>query len=451
MLHCFFFRGGRMAEKDSIMLRQRELKRLHVLHKVLEGRLTQTEAAALVSLTDRQLRRIVKRIRKEGDKGICHKARGKPSNRRLPSKLKKRIVHLYHKTYTDFGPTLFTEKLEEREGITISHETARTWLMEEGAWELHRRHRAHRQWRERKDHYGAMLQMDGSHHDWFEGRGPACVFMGYIDDATGRVYGKFYGYEGTIPAMDSFKKYIGKYGLPMSVYLDKHTTYKSPAEPTLEDELNGTEPLSEFGRALAELGVELIHAHSPQAKGRIERLFNTLQDRLVKEMRLEGISTMEEANKFLVSYLPWYNRRFAVQPKKKENLHRRPKGLDLDTILCMKIERTLKNDNTIQHNRKLYQIEDRLRTKRVMVEDRIDGTMRIRYNGVCVSFHEIMQRPVREQKEPPFCSRSTAHTPSAGHPWRRRWNKRPITPEHCGNMEKVPPLPHSHSTATELP
>jgi len=437
-----------MAEKDSIMLRQRELKRLHVLHKVLEGRLTQTEAAALVSLTDRQLRRIVKRIRKEGDKGICHKARGKPSNRRLPSKLKKRIVHLYHKTYTDFGPTLFTEKLEEREGITISHETARTWLMEEGAWELHRRHRAHRQWRERKDHYGAMLQMDGSHHDWFEGRGPACVFMGYIDDATGRVYGKFYGYEGTIPAMDSFKKYIGKYGLPMSVYLDKHTTYKSPAEPTLEDELNGTEPLSEFGRALAELGVELIHAHSPQAKGRIERLFNTLQDRLVKEMRLEGISTMEEANKFLVSYLPWYNRRFAVQPKKKENLHRRPKGLDLDTILCMKIERTLKNDNTIQHNRKLYQIEDRLRTKRVMVEDRIDGTMRIRYNGVCVSFHEIMQRPVREQKEPPFCSRSTAHTPSAGHPWRRRWNKRPITPEHCGNMEKVPPLPHSHSTAT---
>jgi len=430
------------------MLRQRELKRLHVLHKVLEGTLTQTEAAALVSLTDRQLRRIVKRIRKEGDKGICHKARGKPSNRRLPLKLKKRIVHLYHKTYTDFGPTLFTEKLEEREGITISHETARTWLMEEGAWELHRRHRAHRQWRERKDHYGAMLQMDGSHHDWFEGRGPACVFMGYIDDATGRVYGKFYGYEGTIPAMDSFKKYIGKYGLPMSVYLDKHTTYKSPAEPTLEDELNGTEPLSEFGRALAELGVELIHAHSPQAKGRIERLFNTLQDRLVKEMRLEGISTMEEANKFLVSYLPWYNRRFAVQPKKKENLHRRPKGLDLDTILCMKIERTLKNDNTIQHNRKLYQIEDRLRTKRVMVEDRIDGTMRIRYNGVCVSFHEIMQRPVREQKEPPFCSRSTAHTPSAGHPWRRRWNKRPITPEHCGNMEKVPPLPHSHSTAT---
>jgi hypothetical protein len=447
MLHCFF-RGGRMAGEDSIMLRQRELKRLHVLHKVLEGTLTQAEAAALVSLTDRQLRRIVKRVRKEGDKGICHKARGKPSNRRLPLKLKKQIVHLYQKTYADFGPTLFTEKLEAREGISISRETARAWLKGEGLWKTHRRRKEHRQWRERKDRSGEMVQMDGSHHDWFEGRGPVCTFMGYIDDATGRVYGRFYGYEGTVPAMDSFMRYIKKYGLPMAIYLDKHTTYKSPAEPTLEDELNGTEPLSEFGRALTELGVEIIHAHSPQAKGRIERLFNTLQDRLVKEMRLEGVSTIEEANRFLTSYLPLYNRRFAVTPKKKENLHIKPKGLDLNTILCIKTERTLKNDNTIQHNRKFYQIEDRLRTKKVMVEDRIDGTMSIRHNGVSVRFHDIMRRPVREQKEPPFCSRSTAHTPCADHPWRRRTNKRPTTPEHGGNGEKVPLLPHSHSTAT---
>ena len=275
-----------MAEKDIIMVRQKDLRRLHVVHKVLEGTMTQREAAELVSLSERQIRRIVERIRQEGDKGVCHTARGKPSNRRLPEKLKDRIVHLYKTTYADFGPTLFTEKLEEREGISISRETARTWLKEEGLWKTHRRRKAHRQWRERKDRYGEMVQMDGSHHDWFEGRGPACVFMGYIDDATGNVFGRFYEYEGTIPAMDSFTRYIKKHGLPMTVYLDKHTTYKSPAEPTLEDELNGTEPLSEFGRALAELGVELIHAHSPQAKGRIERLFNTLQDRLVKEMRL---------------------------------------------------------------------------------------------------------------------------------------------------------------------
>ena len=375
-----------MAEKDVIMLRQKDLKRLHVMHKVLEGTMTQAEAAEVISLSERQIRRIASRIRQEGDKGICHTARGKPSNRKLSKKLKNRVVRLYRTTYADFGPTLFTEKLEEREGVVISRETARTWLMEEGAWKKHRRRREHRQWRERKDRWGEMVQMDGSHHDWFEGRGPACVFMGYIDDATGKVYGRFYGYEGTIPAMDSFMRYIRKYGLPMAIYLDKHTTYKSPAEPTLEDELNGTEPLSEFGRALGELGVELIHAHSPQAKGRIERLFNTLQDRLVKEMRLEGISTIEEANAFLVSYLPRYNRRFAVSPKKKENLHRSPGGLDLNAILCIKTERTVKNDNTIQHERKLYQIDDRIRTKKVTVEERIDGSMRITFKGASVRF-----------------------------------------------------------------
>lgn len=440
-----------MAEKDIIMVRQKDLKRLHVMHTVLEGTMTQKEAAQLVSLSERQIRRIVKRIRREGDKGVCHKSRGKASNRRFPEKLKDRTVRLYKTTYADFGPTLFAEKLEEREGISLSRETVRAWLKGEGLWKTHRRRKEHRQWRERKDRYGEMVQMDGSHHDWFEGRGPISIFMGYIDDATGRVYGRFYGYEGTLPAMDSFTRYSKKHGLPMAVYLDKHTTYKSPLEPTLEDEINGTEPLSEFGRALKELGVELIHAHSAQAKGRIERLFKTLQDRLVKEMMLQGISTMEEANRFLVAYLPWYNRRFAVQPKKKENLHRKVKGLDLDAVLCIRTERTLKNDHTIQHERKLYQIEDRLRTKRVMVEDRVDGSMRITSKGVSVRFHQIPARPVKEKKERPLFTRSTAHTPSADHPWRRGWARKPRTGERCGNMEKATPLSHSHTTATGLP
>jgi len=436
-----------MAEKDMVMLRQKDLRRLHVVHKVLEGTMTQAEAAELVSLSERQIRRIVQRLRQEGDKGICHRARGKPSNRKLPKKLKDRIVRLYRTTYADFGPTLFTEKLEERQGIVISRETARAWLMEEGAWKKHRRRKQHRAWRERKDRLGEMVQMDGSHHDWFEGRGPACVFMGYIDDATGRVYGRFYEYEGTIPAMDSFRRYTKKYGLPMAVYLDGHTTYKSPAEPTLEDELNGTEPLSEFGRALDELGVRLIHAHSAPAKGRIERLFNTLQDRLVKEMRLEGICSIEEANRFLVSYLPRYNRRFAVPPKKEGNLHRSPQGLDLNAILCMKTERTLRNDHTIQHERKLYQIEDRIRTKRVMVEDRIDGSMRITHKGAPIRFHQIPARPIKQQQERPIVQRSKAHTPPADHPWRRWWGRKRRTGKRCGIMEKAPPLPQSHSTA----
>jgi hypothetical protein len=267
-----------------------------------------------------------------------------------------------------------------------------------------------------------MIQMDGSHHDWFEGRGPYSVFMGYIDDATGRAFGRFYGYEGTLPAMDSFKRYIKKYGLPMSVYLDKHTTYKSTAKPTIQDELNDVKPLSEFERALKELGVEVVHANSPQAKGRIERFFGTLQDRLVKEMRLREIKTLEEGNLFLEEYLPLYNRRFSVSSAGKDNLHRPlGKGVDLDKILCIKTERTLRNDFTVAHNRKLYQIEDPVKASKLMVQDRLDGSMVITYRDQPLRFQEITVRPVRENKEPPVVRLKKAPTPpSPDHPW--RWN-----------------------------
>jgi len=204
------------------------------------------------------------------------------------------------------------------------------------------------------------------------------VFMGYIDDATGKVYGRFYEYEGTIPAMNSFRRYVRKNGLPMSLYMDKHTTCKATGKPTREDELNGTEPMSEFGRALQELGVQLIHAHSPQAKGRVERLFGTLQDRLVKEMRLRGISSIAAAKEFLKEYLPIYNRRFGKKALQAENLHRPlPKGLDIQRIFCSKTDRTLKSDFTIAHERKLYQIEDAVKTKKLMVEEYTDGSMAI--------------------------------------------------------------------------
>ena len=193
--------------------------------------------------------------------------------------MRDRVIRLYRAQYQDFGPTLASEKLLEREGVGISDETLRTWLIETGDWKKSRKGRQHRQWRERKHHDGEMVQIDGSHHGWFEDRGPGCVLMGYIDDATGKVFARFYDYEGSLPAMDSFKGYSKKYGLPMKVYLDKHTTYKSTAKQTIQDELDQVEPLSQFERALKELGVEVLHAHSPQAKGRIERLFRTLQDR----------------------------------------------------------------------------------------------------------------------------------------------------------------------------
>lgn len=409
-----------MAGRDIIMARQKELRCLHVIHKVLEGEITQGTAAELLSMSERQIRRIVKRIREEGDRGIQHRSRGRQSNRKKPQKLRQRIIALYRQKYQGFGPTLAAEKMLEHEGIELSDETLRLWLMETGDWQKKRSRKKHRQWRARKEHCGEMLQMDGSHHDWFEGRGPQCVLMAYIDDATGRVYCRFYGYEGTLPAMDSFRRYIRKYGLPMSVYLDKHTTYKSWARLTDEDIMAGREePLSQFQRALGELGVQVIHAHSPQAKGRVERLFGTLQDRLVKEMRLRGIKSIEEANELLREYLPVYNRRFEVEPREKANLHRRlTKGTDLDRVLCIKTQRTLRNDNTIAFNGKLYQIEQTTKVKNVQIEQRVDGSMRISSQGEYVKYREIREMPQRKHKAVRKVRKNALTVPSPDHPWR---------------------------------
>jgi hypothetical protein len=407
-----------MAERDILTMSQKELKRLHVIHRVIEGSLTQLRAAELISLSERQIRRIAKRIGAEGDKGIQHRSRGRESNRKTSKKLVERVRRLYREKYQGFGPTLTAEKLSELEGVEVSKESVRTWLMESGQWQKRRKVGTHRHWRERKNCFGEMLQLDGSHHDWFEGRRPKCVLMAYIDDATSRVYGMFYEYEGTIPAMDSFKRYIRKYGIPMSVYMDKHTTYKSTAEPSIEDEINGTTPLSEFGRALTELEVEMIHAHSPQAKGRIERLFKTLQDRLVKEMTLRGINTIEEANRYLDTYLSGHNKRFAVGAKERDNMHREiPKGLKLDKVLCIRTIRTLRNDFTIAHNGNLYQIESNVRAKEVTVEERVDGKMLIALDSVSLEFRQITERPEKQQQPAEKARRSSAHPPSAHHPW----------------------------------
>jgi hypothetical protein len=407
-----------MVREDRIIMSMKELRRLHVIHQVHEKKITQVEAGGLLGLTDRQIRRISKRVREVGDGGITHRSRGKPSNRAIDGRTKARVMAVYSTTYADFGPTLAAEKLSEREGIPISDETLRLWLLQAGVTHFKRRKRPHRQWRERKAHRGELIQMDGSHHAWFEDRGPACVLMAYIDDASGRVYARFYAYEGTIPAMDSFKRYIRRYGLPLAVYADKHTTYKSPAEPTLEEQLEGVEPQSQFERALSELGVEMIHAHSPQAKGRVERLFGTFQDRVIKEMRLAGITTMEEANRFLVGYLPIYNRRFSVKAAGAADLHRPvPKVLALDGILCIKIERTLRNDFTVAHDRKLYQIQDNLRVQRVMVEERLDGTLRITHQGQRLRYREIAARLLKVAEPPRVRLNTPRVRPAPDHPW----------------------------------
>ncbi len=423
-----------MAEQDMITMSREEVKRLHIIHKALDKRITQAEASALVCLSERQMRRLIRRIREEGDEGICHRSRGKASNRRFPTKIRERVLRLFKQEYRDFNLAHVTELLAEAHGIAIHRETLRQWLIAADIAYKKRRARKHRQWRERKAHLGELVQIDGSHHDWFEGRGPVCVFMGYVDDATGTVSGWFYPYEGTIPALDSMKRYIKRFGLPQSVYLDRHAAYKSKGEPTLEEQLAGQEPLSQFERSLAELGIEVIHANSPQAKGRVERLFRTLQDRLVKEMRLAGIKSVDGANEFLREFLPKYNRKFKKLAASEADLHRpAPHSRELDRILCIKEERTLRNDFTVMHGSRLYQIENVTRAKKVVVEERLDGTLRITYNGQDLMYREIQPvRPQEKEKTTRLRAKKQPWIPPVNHPWRK-----PFRPKRQGRTPAV--------------
>ena len=409
-----------MIEKDMITMSQKELQKLHVIRKVTEKAITQVRAAEILGVCVRQVRRIASKVKIDGDKGIIHKSRHKPSNNQIDPKIKTKVLNLCKTKYHDFGPTLASEKLLELHKIKISDETLRLWLINSGTpGYKKRKSRSHRQWRQRKECFGQMVQMDGSCHDWFEGRGPKSVLMAYKDDATGRAFARFYEYEGTIPALDSLKRYIAEYGIPQSIYLDKHTTYKSWAKPTVEDELQGKESLSQFGRAARELGIKLIYAHSPQAKGRIERGFKTLQDRLVKELRLKKANTIKAANKVLDEYLPKLNNKFSVAPSNVTDLHRFvPSLLALDDALCIKNKRVVRNDFTVSYEAKLYQITEQTRAKTVTILEKIDGSIEIKDKQKSLSFKAINQRPKKEPKKrilkPKVILRPTKH-----HPWKR--------------------------------
>ncbi len=429
-----------MTERNIITMRTKELKRLHIIRKVIDKRLKQVEAASILKLERHQVTRIVKRVREEGDKGIVHKSRGKKSNNAKPEELKERVRRLYCEKYWDFGPTLASEKFFEIDKIKLSDETVRKWLMESGDWKKRKKGRKHRKWRERKPHLGQMLQGDGSHHDWFEGRGTECVLMAYIDDATSMVYGRFYEYEGTIPAMDSFKRYIKKYGVPQSLYMDNHSTYKSQKKQTIEDEVNGKKALSQFERAVEELGARFIHAQSPQAKGRIERLFKTFQDRVIKEMRLVGVSSIKEGNNFFEGYLPKYNKRFSVEAREKTDLHRLlAKDEDIDRKLCIKEERVLRNDYTVSYNTRLYQVLVRTNARKVTLEERISGRIEISHEGRLLKHKLILKRSAKpiEQGHKKIKKKMKRYLPEEDHPW-KKWVERgyPQNPSYQQRKKK---------------
>ena len=416
-----------MAGLDKLMS-VKEVRIYEEIKRVMAKQIRQIEAAKNLGISERQVRRLVKRVTEGGKEGLMHRLRGKVSCKKIKVEKKDQIIDLYAERYRDFTLTLAQEKLLEIEKISISRESLRSILLSAGLWETVRKGRKHRQWRERKACYGEMEQLDGSHHDWLEGRGPGMVLMSFIDDATGRVHAKFFAYEGTIPAMELMKEYIKKYGKPRIVYLDKHSTYKSPREATIEEQLRNEKPMSQFERALKELGIEVIHANSPQAKGRIERSFRTHQDRLIKEMRLAKINTMEEANKFLKEYyLPKHNRKFSIRPVNEDDMHMPvSEEQNLNNILAIKTDRVVRNDYTIAYEHNLYQLYTNLALKgrKVKVVEKLNLKMHIEYKGESIKYSKIDLK-LRTKEIDDFQSekvvrlvRKTKYKPGRNHPWR---------------------------------
>ena len=414
-----------MEPQEVMALTAHEARRLYLIQQVMERQLRQRPAADLAGCSLRQLQRLLWRVRQQGPRGIVHRLRGRRSNRRHPETMRQRVLSLYRAHYEDFGPTLAREKLAERHRLRLGRETLRRWLLAAGLWHGERRVSRHHHWRERKACRGELVQLDGSHHAWLEDRGPTLVLMAYIDDATSEVYARFYDYEGTLPAFDSFARYLRRYGVPQRVYVDRHTTYRALGRRTVADELAGRpRPQSQFERALGELGVQVIPAYSPQAKGRIERLFGTLQDRLVKELRLAGVTTREAANVFLEHYLPSYNRHFRQPPRSPINLHRPcPSHRQLQRVLTIRDQHVLRNDNTVQHETKTYLLEARWNGHRpttIDTEVRLNGKLYLLASDQVLRYRQLPGRPVvvPPPSRPPSRRRARI-LPAADHPWRQ--------------------------------
>ena len=361
---------------------QKELIRVKVMEMVKEGQKNLASAAVLLKVSYRQAKRIYKRYRERGDVGIIHGNCGKPSHNRIDETKRKEIIRRYREQYPDFGPTLASEKLAQRDGLIVNHETLRRLLLEEGVWQRKRRRDSYRQRRNRRERFGELVQFDGSHHDWFEGRGPKCCLMNMVDDATGTTDSFLVEQETTEAAMNLLWTWILRYGIPQALYCDRKNAFVIDREPTIEEQLAGRDPKSPFEKACDKLGIEVIVANSPQAKGRVERNHGVYQDRFVKELRLQGISTMNEANRFLeMEYLPSVNKKFSKEPASKDNAHVPVlKRQDFRNIFCFEHIRTVSNDYIVQIDCVCYQIlkDNKLRPlpgNKVIVRCWLDDSM----------------------------------------------------------------------------
>ena len=419
----------------ELRMSEKERDRLKVVEQVVAGKLTQSTAAEALEISERQVRRSIKRYRDDGDAGLLHRSRGQPSNRKIPEPVREQaLVALRRDDWRDFGPTFAAEKLAEYEDIHVSRETVRQWMLAEDLWQAKSRRVKHRQWRERKECFGAMTQMDTSEEAWLEGRGEDAVLLAMIDDATSRILMRLFPSDDTATNMTLIRDYIRRYGRPRSIYADKASHFKTTRSATTEEQLEGREAETQIERALRELDIKYIVAHSPQAKGRVERSFETAQDRLIKELRLKKIDTIAAANEFIEQkFMPYWNDELAVAPASSADLHRPLNGHDLEAIFSRQETRVVTNNYTIQYKNKRYQIAREsivagLRKAKVIVEKRLDGTLKVRYKGEYLEFREAPLESKKKAAEAKASGRKrkrgTAVKPAADHPWRKPF-KRP--------------------------
>ena len=431
----------------DIMMSAKERRRLEVLARVRDGELTLVKAKEWLRLSYRQAKRVWRRYLEEGDQGLVHRSRGRPSGRSKGASMREAVVARYGQRYWDFGPTLASEHLAD-DGYQIDHETLRRWLISAGRWERHRKRVRHRQRRERKAQAGELVQMDGSEHDWFEGRGPRAVLMVMIDDATNRTYARFFEGETTVAAMDTFEHYARRYGLPRALYVDLDSIYRiTGGKPSLSDQLAGqTRPLTQFERAMRTLGVRITLAYSPQAKGRVERRNGVFQDRLVKEMRLAGINTLATANTFLDrKFLPHMNRSFTVPAANPHDAHQPiPADINLTEVLSTEEPRTVDKDWTVRwQNRSLQILKDNpflpLPNRTITVRQLRQGGLQLLHKGRKLRWRELPKRPpalVTKHKSRPVTSLRIRlpYKPPTDHPWRKL--------ARAARLHRSPPTSH---------
>jgi transposase len=428
-------------EPERIELSARERDRLKVLQQVEERKMKQVEAARRLQLSDRHVRRLLRRVRQEGDRGIVHRLRGRPSNRRIEPAWQQRILARVRQRYADFGPTLASEHLVAG-GLAVSRETLRKWMSAAGLWRpRHQRLERVHVWRERRAAFGELVMWDSSPFAWLEERGPQCHLIAMIDDATSRIGGRFAEHDSSEENLRVLEGWLGRYGRPLAFYTDKASLFRINQAPRLPEQLAGRVAETQIRRALRELDIDWIAAHSPQAKGRIENLFGTLQDRLVKEMRLAGVNTLEEANRFFpITFVPWWEQRFAVPPRSPEDAHRRlDRTHRLEHILSVRMERTVAQDATVVWRGQRWgvpreQVCAGLRGARAQIERRLDGRHWLRFRGrylelrpcaaasFCAASPSGLRPPglaAQNEKAKP----KHKYTPPPDHPWRRPWKR----------------------------